>query len=114
MWGGIRNDLEGVHKLFQLPDLVAPLFLLCLGYPAHKPGLKPRLPRGLVHKVDSYHQDQDSDLLAAYDREVREYYTERTGGKIRDKWTERCGQALSVKQRDGAGYYLREIGFLEK
>jgi nitroreductase len=112
--GGIRNDIESVHKLFALPALTAPLFLLCLGYPDENPGLKPRLPREVVHKVDYYDTERDDELLANYDAEVRQYYQARTNGEIDDKWTERCGKAISAKERNHVGYFLREIGFLQK
>lgn len=112
--GGIRNDTEKVHKLFKLPELVAPLFLLCLGYPDENPGIKPRLPQEAIHKVDYYDDSSDDELINQYNETVREYYNNRTNGKVQDTWTKRCGKLISAKERYEVGYFFREIGFLEK
>lgn len=112
--GGIRNDIEGVAKEFKLPELVAPLFVLCLGYPDEVPGLKPRLPQEEVHKTDFYDESRQNELIEQYNQEVKDYYVKRTGGKITDRWTERCGRMLMAKTRDEVGYFLRKVGFLKK
>ena len=112
--GGIRNDVEGISMEFKLPDMVAPLFLLCLGYPDENPGLKPRLPQEEIHKINFYDDTNQDQLIDDYNATVKEYYIERTGGKIQDRWTERCGSALMAKPRYGVGYFFRKIGFLKK
>ena len=112
--GGIRNDVQKLIDTFNLPELVAPLFALCLGYPDDKPGVKPRLPREAVHKIDSYTEHDDDELLRNYNDEVKEYYTQRTKGKCTDTWGEHCGQMMMAKTRDEVGYVLRKNGFLKK
>jgi len=112
--GGIRNDVEGIWKRFNLPDMVAPLFLLCLGYPDEEPGVKPRLPQAEVHKIDCYDDSRQEELIKKYNDEVINYYYNRTGGKVRDSWTERCGNALMSKTRYGVGYFFRKIGLLKE
>jgi FMN reductase (NADPH) len=112
--GGIRNDVESVSKEFKLPDMVAPLFLLCLGYPDEIPGLKPRLPQEEIHKIDYYDDRKQDQLINEFNEIVGKYYLERTNGKVNDNWTSRCGKALMAKNRDSVGTFFRKIGLLKK
>lgn len=112
--GGIRNDVKALSEIFRLPEMVAPLFLLCLGYPDETPGLKPRLPQEEVHKIDYYDDGKQAELIKEYNEIVRQYYRERTGGKSEASWTEHCGQLLMAKTRDDVGTRFREFGFLKK
>lgn len=112
--GGIRNNVEKLSEIFELPDMVAPLFLLCLGYPDDKPDKKPRLPMEEICKVDFYDESQQERLIGEFDETVRDYYIQRTQGKIRDTWTERCGKLLMAKTRDDVGVFFRKIGLLKK
>lgn len=112
--GGMRNDMEEVHNIFELPDLVAPLFLICLGYPDDSPDLKPRLSKDVIHKVDYYDETKDHKLIDEYDETMKKYYSERSNGKSADTWTEKSGKAFSTSSRDETGDFLRSIGFLKK
>lgn len=112
--GGIRNEVEKVQEEFKLPKLVFPLFALCLGYPDQEPGLKPRLPQEVVHKVDFYDEGKDENLIEEYNRTVSNYYEERTRGKEKDRWTERSGKYLSAKPRYNIGEFFKKIGLLNK
>lgn len=110
--GGIRNDMEKVHSMFNLPDLVAPLFLLCLGYPDHDPGLKPRLSKDVIFKVDIYDTSREDELIEEYNKTMEEYYKERSNGKVQSNWSEKCKQALSKQPRQKVDDFLRSAGFL--
>jgi nitroreductase/FMN reductase (NADPH) len=112
--GGIRNEVENISNEFNLPELVFPLFLVCMGYPADDPGIKPRLPQGAVHKIDFYDESQDDSLIEEYNNIVSKYYEERTKGKENDRWTERCGKYLTAKPRYNVGDFFRKIGLLKK
>lgn len=112
--GGIRNDVKALAEIFRLPEMVAPLFLLCLGYPDETPGLKPRLPKEEVHRIDYYDNSKQAGLIDGYNAVVQEYYRKRTGGKSETSWTEHCGQLLMAKTRDDVGVYFRQFGFLKK
>lgn len=112
--GGIRNDVEILCREFQLPEMVFPLFALCLGYPNQEPGIKPRIPQELIHKKNYYNRDNDDELIEQYNKTVSEYYNKRTNGKVKESWTERCGRLLMAKSRDEVGYYFRKIGLLKK
>lgn len=110
--GGMRNNMQEVHNIFKLPNLVAPLFLLCLGYPDDNPGLKPRLPKEVVHKIDYYDQTKDDELINEYNKTMKEYYNKRTNGKSDETWTKKSCKAFSKSSRDETGEFLRNIGFL--
>jgi nitroreductase/FMN reductase (NADPH) len=112
--GGIRNDVEALSKEFKLPEMVAPLCLLCLGYPDENPGVKPRLPQEEIHKVDFYDDSNQELLITEYNQTVKDYYIERTDGKTQDTWTKRSGSYLMAKTRDEVGVFFRKIGFLKK
>lgn len=76
--GGIRNHPEAVADLLKLPEHVYPVFGMCIGYPAHDPDVKPRLPVEAILKEDRYTDDREQ--VDAYDDEMHRYYGERTGG----------------------------------
>lgn len=109
--GGIRNDLQVVSEALNLPELVYPVFGMCLGYPDDNPGLKPRLPMQAVYKVDSYTESNDAALVADYNAQIKEYYLERTGGATDESWSERCGRLMMEKTRDNLGLFLKAKGF---
>lgn len=109
--GGIRNDLEAMGKVLNLPDLVYPVFGMCLGYPDDHPGQKPRLPIETVYKIDQYEETGDDIRIAEYDREIAEYYRQRTNGKSQDTWSERCARMMMEKPRENLGGFIREKGF---
>lgn len=111
--GGIRNDLEKICDAFKLPDLVFPMFVLCLGYAAQEPGMKPRLPMEVVLKQDFYDQSRDDELIGDYNKTVKDYYTLRTNDATKDRWTERCGKYLMAKPREEVGKLVRKKGFLQ-
>lgn len=112
--GGIRNDVQKLIDTFELPEKVAPLFALCLGYPGEENGYKPRLPRGVVHKIDTYTEDGNDEMVAAYNAEVKDYYVGRGDGKCEDTWVEHCNKLMMAKTRDEVGVIFRERGFLKR
>lgn len=46
--GSLRNQIERVGKLLNLPEHTFPVVGLCLGYPDQDPPLKPRLPKEMM------------------------------------------------------------------
>ncbi len=112
--GGIRNDPAKMTELLELPDQVFPLFGLCLGWPDQDPALKPRLPMSVTLKEETYVEDNDRDGIAAYDAQMREYYKERTGGKLDRAWSEDMSGLLGKESRPHMRPYLESQGFLTK
>ncbi|MGM0653103.1 MAG: nitroreductase family protein, partial [Bacillota bacterium] len=108
--GGIRNDLQTVCELLDIPKLVYPVFGMCLGYPGESPDQKPRLPREVIFKEDCYHENGDDELLEIYNQTMKTYYKERTGGEKDDTWGRHCGSSMMAKTRDYLGNFLKARG----
>ncbi len=112
--GGIRNKMDDVTSILKLPELVYPVFGMCIGYPDQNPEVKPRLPLPIVLKKDFYDDAQDSALMADYDRSVKEYYQSRTGGNKEMTWSSQISGMLVKEARPHMLNYLKSQGFLLK
>ncbi|HSO19059.1 MAG TPA: oxygen-insensitive NADPH nitroreductase, partial [Desulfosarcina sp.] len=85
--GGIRNDPQTVCDLLEIPDQAYPVFGMCLGWPAHDPPPKPRLPVAAVLFTDRYPDAHDAGLLDGYDRTTNHYYRHRNSNLRDETWT---------------------------
>lgn len=112
--GGLRNKIAQVAELLELPELVYPVFGLCLGYPDQDPEVKPRLPVSVVLKQDRYDDSADRGLISDYDQHVREYYATRTGGTKDMSWSEQISGMLVKEARPHMLPFLQQRGFLNK
>jgi len=112
--GGLRNQIARVSELLELPELVYPVFGLCIGYPAQDPETKPRLPLPVVLKQERYDDSQDRALIEAYDEHVRAYYRSRTGNKKEMSWSEQISGMLAKEARPHMLAFLQSRGFLQK
>lgn len=74
--GDVRLHALDMVKELNLPKYVLPLLGLCIGYPAEKPGLKPRLPMEAVY-FDEQYQPELGALLDQYDATYADYLKER-------------------------------------
>jgi Nitroreductase len=108
--GGIRNSIEAVTELLNLPQHVLPLFGLCLGWPADEPGVKPRLPASMVVHENSY-QPIDKDELARYDAEIAEYYLSRGSNTRSDTWSDHIRRTIVKENRPFILDYLHKQGW---
>ncbi len=114
--GGIRNNIEEVSELLQLPKYVTPIVGLAVGFPEQDPGTKPRLPMENVYHEDRYEQDQDvlKSQLTSYNETISAYYNIRTNGARKDRWTEQTTNMLAVEKRATLKEFLEKKGFLLK
>lgn len=112
--GGIRNDMDKIADTFELPDFTYPIFAICLGYPDENNSLKPRLPKEVVYKINTYKSENDERLIKNYDEISYDYYYERTNGENPETWTERSGRTVIAKPRYEVGIFLRKKGLLKK
>jgi nitroreductase len=112
--GGIRNDLDQASALLKLPELVFPLFGMCLGYPAEDNPQKPRLPKDVIFKRELYHEDGDQELIEEYEELMRNYYRDRSGGIDEVSWSERSAAYMMAKPRPDVGPHLRGKGFAQR
>lgn len=112
--GGLRNKIDLVTESLALPDLVYPVFGMCLGYPDQDPEVKPRLPLDVVLKHDSYDSQNDAELIKDYDQDVQTYYRSRTGGQKEMTWSEQISGMLQKEARPHMLNFLKSRGFLKK
>ncbi|MGB0466740.1 MAG: oxygen-insensitive NADPH nitroreductase [Pontibacterium sp.] len=112
--GGLRNNIAEVSGLLKLPELVYPVFGLCLGYPNQNPEVKPRLPVNVVLKQDTYDEHEDREKIEAYDVQISEYYHTRTKGQKDMTWSEQISGMLVKESRPHMLAFLKSKGFLLK
>lgn len=111
--GAMRNHIAEVTELLALPELVYPVFGLCIGFPDQNPEVKPRLPLSAVLKHNVY-ADDDAATIETYDAEVQQYYQTRTGNAKSQTWTEQISGMLQREARPHMAAYLKQQGFNQK
>ncbi|PAU78459.1 oxygen-insensitive NADPH nitroreductase [Halomonas salipaludis] len=107
--GGIRNNPQQISDLLALPDHVYPVFGLCLGYPAHDPDVKPRLPVEAVLMENTYREDLAP--VADFDATMHRYYSERSGGNKDTDWSRNLQPLFDTKLRPHMRDFLVKRGF---
>ena len=110
--GGVRNETEKMAKLFGLPELVFPMYVVCMGYPAEVPPQRPRMDASLISAVDTYPEITGPEQLADYEKEVSDYFLNITNGRSGRGWIARAEHAISVKPRYSVGEFLHKAGFM--
>ncbi|MFC4768112.1 oxygen-insensitive NADPH nitroreductase [Effusibacillus consociatus] len=109
--GGIRNNPREVTKLLQLPELVYPVFGMCVGYPDHTPEIKPRLGSKAVFHHNTYDTAGVRGEIENYDQVMRAYYLERTKGKRDTVWSKEMADKYRQPIREHMRAFLEEQGF---
>lgn len=116
----VRNHVEKLAALLELPPGVFPLAGLCVGYPLQPGWISLRLPPAITVHTDRY---DDRDLpaqLEAYDRrrEARhatpkesQRYVERFGYTEPYGWSEDKARQYSTPERHNFGPFIRGHGF---
>jgi len=113
--GGIRNDPDKVTELLSLPELVYPVFGLCIGVPDQDPGPKPRLPVNAVLHDGKYQNDAEKQqLIDKYDTDVKQYYKNRTNGRLEQTWSEQMLKQSLTQTRPFMKEFLNKQGFILK
>ncbi|WP_290793764.1 oxygen-insensitive NADPH nitroreductase [Halomonas sp.] len=107
--GGVRNNPQQISDLLGLPDHVYPVFGMCLGYPAHQPDVKPRLPVEAILKEDSYSDDRAQ--VEAFDATMHAYYQSRKGGNKESNWSNNLTPLFDTKLRPHMRDFLVKRGF---
>ncbi|SFU70290.1 oxygen-insensitive NADPH nitroreductase [Halomonas korlensis] len=107
--GGIRNNPQAISDLLRLPKHVYPVFGMCLGYPAHDPDVKPRLPVEAILKEDYYADDREH--VEAYDATMQAYYQTRKGGLKDSTWSQNLAPLFDTKLRPHMREFLVKRGF---
>jgi nitroreductase len=109
--GGIRNDPETVCQLLEIPEQVYPVFGMCLGWPAHDPPPKPRLPVEAILSIDRYPKSHGASVLEAYDRAVNHYYKNRNDNLKDETWTRQMAEFMGKVIRPHMKRFVESKGF---
>jgi hypothetical protein len=116
----IRNEVDKVAAILDLPDLVFPVAGLCLGYPQGEGHVSLRLPRSLTVHSDRYDDGALGAGIDDYDRRRHAIYAipkeqQRANAEFGEAafygWSEdKVRQAVKA---EGAAFppYLRAHGF---
>lgn len=110
--GGVRNSIAEFAEALELPELVYPLFGMCLGYPDQEPGLRPRLPMEAVLHRDRYEKAAVEEVKK-YDPITSEYLSKRTQGKNNTPWSKLMAKRLAKPVRLHMKDFLKEKGFMK-
>ncbi|WP_316163788.1 nitroreductase family protein [Bradyrhizobium sp. SZCCHNRI20481] len=116
----IRNEIDTVANVLELPDMVFPVAGLCLGYPAAEGHVSLRLPRSITTHVDRYGDDALPVTLDDYDRRRHARHAipkeqQRGNAEFGEAdfygWSE--DKARQAAKAEGASFppYLRAHGF---
>lgn len=112
--GGLRNKIAAVSERLGLPELVYPLFGMCLGYPDQSPGIRPRLPQQAVLHRNRYDAEETVRQVGEYDRIMSDYLSKRTGGTNDTPWSAIMAKRIAEPIRLELGDFLRSKGFLRR
>ena len=112
--GGIRNDPQTVCDQLEIPDQAYPVFGMCLGWPAHDPPPKPRLPVEAVLFDDRYPEKHDRAALDEYDRVTNHYYLNRNSNLRDETWTAQMADFMGKVIRPHMKEFLENKGFFLK
>ncbi|MCG7381556.1 oxygen-insensitive NADPH nitroreductase [Paenibacillus sp. ACRRY] len=85
--GGVRDGIIGISDLLNIPEYVAPVFGIVVGYPNERNDTKPRLPFEAVYHENNYNNDTKG-LINQYDELTKLYYSTRSGIKQNKIWSE--------------------------
>jgi nitroreductase len=116
----VRNHVERLAALLELPAGVFPVAGLCVGYPVQTGWISPRLPLTLTVHTDRYDDRRLPGELEAYDRrrEARhatpresQRYADRFGYTEPYGWAEDKARQYSVPERHNFGPFIRGHGF---
>ncbi len=117
----VRNHIEDLVALLELPNGVYPVAGLALGYPSRSADTSLRLPPQMVVHRNRYGVQAFSDQLDAYD-ERRHQLAPITSDKqrhpaifgIKDKitWSENTARQMSQPERASFSEFLKSHGFL--
>lgn len=111
--GSLRNDIQQVDTILNLPPHVIPLFGMVIGVPAKEPEQKPRLPLEGVYFENEYNRNQDSSLNQ-FDATIKQYYENRLNNKRIDSWTDQMLRRFQNTMRMDVTPYVESKGFKKR
>jgi nitroreductase/FMN reductase [NAD(P)H] len=116
----VRNHIEEVAAIVELPDHVFPFAGLCVGWPERLRPLSPRLPLAVTVHRDRYQDEQAPTLIKAYDQArlggrpvpaEHQLDADRWGVADTYGWSTEKARMVARRERDQLARFLRRRGF---
>lgn len=109
--GSLRNNLNRIAEILEVPYGVVPMVGMCLGYPNQEVGQRPRLPIDLIMSENRF-QAADKDALNAFNNVVKDYYQQRS--QLDLSWQEQIRNNLGGEVRPDILAFLQKQGFAKR
>ena len=115
----VRNRIDDLAEILDLPDGVFPISGLCIGYPDDAGYVSMRLPQKVVVHQDLYNDDDlETDVKDYDDRNherfaltpTKQRHTDKYGVLEKCTWSENVARQLSLPERAGFADYLKRKG----
>ena len=115
----IRNIIEEVKSICNLPKGVFPIAGLAVGWPDEKAPVSLRLPQDIVTHVNIYKEDNLSQKINEYDERVfkiapiseeKQRHVDLYGIAEKGTWSENISRQLSVPERTNFKKWLKDHG----
>lgn len=110
----LRNRIERVSELLDLPERVIPVAGLTVGWPGRPPRIAPRLSLGATVHENRFGRDRDG-AIREYDARrgppPRQRETDRFGEKAGYGWSDDKARQYADPQRADFGGFVRSKGF---
>nr|WP_246237447.1 nitroreductase family protein [Halovulum dunhuangense] len=100
---GIRENVDEVAALLELPPLVVPFAGFALGWPAEEAAITARLPLEVTLHAERFGSGDDPAALAEYDR--------RREALGQGNWTAKRTAQYSKPKNHAMGAFLKRAGF---
>lgn len=114
----IRDHVDLIDELLELPDWVFPVAGMTVGWPARTPRVNLRLPLSATVHTDRYNEAAQQSAVDGYDvrrAALRPFGTQRDPARFgtRDPytWSEDKARQFAEPQRTDFGAYVRRKGF---
>jgi nitroreductase len=82
--GTIVDFIREIRTMFDLPQGVFPVVLICLGYPKIKPAARKKLPPSVIVHNEKYQKMDDEKILQVFNEKYPEYKIEITEDRIKN------------------------------
>jgi FMN reductase [NAD(P)H] len=115
----LRNRIDEIAEILELPDTVFPVAGLCLGYPATQGFISMRLPLEATVHIDRYDDSELEEAVDGYDRrrdarhsiKDRQRYPARFGTAEFYGWSEDKARQAATPEGAGFATWLKAHGF---
>ena len=115
----IRNIIDEIKNICQLPKGVFPIAGLALGWPDEKAPISIRMPQDIIIHNDYYNEDNLTKKINDYDKRVfkvapilekKQRHVDIYGVAKKGTWSENIARQLSLPERNNFKAWLKDNG----